>query len=228
MSSAAVAPISNQLASATLVHPFSASAPVRRPYARGDRQGLDEVKGDLMAVRISAERKFAKTSMGPQVARVRWWCDRCRARGWKPAPVSTSQLEIVCALLTKGQYRSADSYVNTIKRMHILAGGKWTDQHVLVARDSSRAAKRGQGLAKQVQPYGGLWSQWPPLASCVREIDSAAAKVQHVKLHRPNSVEEGCGRAQWLLPVSKIDTAAQGTVRSTGARAYLRYVKCEP
>ena len=50
MNSEAVGPVSNQLAPATL--------PVRHPCARGDRRGLDEV---------------------PQVARVKWWCDRCRA-----------------------------------------------------------------------------------------------------------------------------------------------------
>ena len=96
-----------------------------------DRRGLDEV---------------------PQIARVKWWCDRCRAQGWKPAPILHIPVGDRLCLLIKGQYRAVDSYISTTKRMHILAGDKWTDQHILVARDSLRVAKRGQGPAKQEQP----------------------------------------------------------------------------
>ena len=142
---------------------------------------------------------------------------------------STSHLEIACVLLIKGQHRSVDSYISTTKRMHILAGGKWTDQHILVARDSLRAAKRGQGPAKQEQPLPSEEivsltatvaprPEWLSVAILVvvcawlvREIESAADMVQHVKFHPPKSTEEGWGWAEWSL-----QPAAQGTVRSPG------------
>ena len=124
------------------LHPFRTDAPVRKRYDRGHKRGLDDVAGDQHALKFLQYAKFARTSYSPMCARLKWWRDRCAARQ-----------SLQCnSRLVNGRYRSAAAYFQVIKRMHVASGHKWTQQHVLLAKDAERAAKRGQGPARQAQP----------------------------------------------------------------------------
>ena len=139
------------------------------------------------------------------------------------------QLEVAGALLVKGRYRSAAAYFQAIKRMHV-------QQHVLVAKDVERAAKRGQGRSRQAQPLPveeivraeasmRARAGWPRapipvvIITCawlVREIEAGAAMIKDVAIFEPTVTSDGCGWVLWTLPASKNDTAAEGETRSLG------------
>ena len=121
-------------------------------YSRGSTADLDEVREDSKAVKVLRAAKFAKSARSSYRARLKWWEDRCKIRGWNPREVTPLKLEVAAALLKKGKYRSASLYLSSIKRQYVEAGGAWTDQHQLVIADGIRAVQRGQGPAKQADP----------------------------------------------------------------------------
>ena len=196
------------------------------------------VEKDTEAVSLMHQKRFAKTTVGSMKVRAKWWQDRCGARGWAVASVSPARLEIAGALLTRGQYRSIESYISAIKRAHVSAQGVWTDLHMQVASDAIRAGCRGKGPGRQAAPLPleelidkmaehrlHAHEHWPEepasvlvvvCAWLVREIESSSAMVEHVCVHEPQDGQAGCRWAEWKLPATKTDTAAQGTTRSLG------------
>ena len=95
-------------------------------YSRGSTAGLDEVREDSKAVKVLRAAKFEKSARSSCRARLKWWEDRCKIRGWNPRKVTPSKLEVAAALLKKGKHRSASLYLE--------AGGAWADPHRLVVR----------------------------------------------------------------------------------------------
>ena len=188
-------------------------------YSRGSTAGLDEVREDSKAVKVLRAAKFEKSARSSCRARLKWWEDRCKIRGWNPRKVTPSKLEVAAALLKKGKYRSASLYLE--------AGGAWADPHRLVVADGTRAFERGQGPAKQADPLPleAIAAKGPPpfikeywpavgvdllIVSCawlLREIETAGVNLEDVTVNgQPGT--GGCGAGAWAqlhLPVSKTD-----------------------
>ena len=93
-------------------------------YSRLSTADLDEVREDSKAVKVLRAAKFAKSARSSYRARLKWWEDRCKIRGWNPREVTPFKLEVAAALLKKGKYRSASLYLSSIKRQYVEAGGR--------------------------------------------------------------------------------------------------------
>ena len=210
-------------------------APRQRQYARGSAAKLDASGCDAEAVHVLRSDIFAASTKKSATSRLKLWFDRCRARRWDPKRITPARLEIAAALLKKGRYRAGGAYLTAIKRFYIRHGGRWSEELALVVSDVSRSLTRGQGPPRQADPLpleqiskldpGSIRrlckTYWPAagvdvaIVACawmMREIETAAAAVADITVHSDGT--GGCGWAEWLLPASKTDTKAHGTVRS--------------
>ena len=221
----------------TGVHPWRPGTAVRLPYRRGSAKGLDNVKEDAAVINRLVLAKFATSSMGSTRSRTRWWTQRCASRKWAVVPVTVEKLELAAALLKEGGYRSACLYLATIKRLHVQAGYKWTQQLNLEMADAKRAVNRGRGPDRQADPLpldeiGELTEEqveaarreyWPAAgreaavvccAWLVREVEASTAFEGAVTLRLGGDKE--CDWATWDLPASKADWLALGKQRALG------------
>jgi hypothetical protein len=151
-------------------------------------------------------------------------------RAVEPFPLSAAKVALAAALLRKGGYRSATLYLAALKREHVAAGGKWSEELALEHRDCVRAVTRGLGPPLRAAPFdleavagvdaevlqlkvdiGGpvnakdtvlVASGW-----MLREIEVASALVEQLGI---DVTAEGCGTATFDLPVSKSDVRALG------------------
>ena len=221
--------------------PVRKDAPMVNPRKRGSARDLDNAAEDDEAIMELRKARLANSTRQAEKYRVRWWKTRCSRRFLPSTPVTVWRVELAGALLKKGGYRSARSYLSTIKRLHIEAGHQWTDQHALAMSDARKACERGMGPADQADPLplddilahdvealGELAAgkdMWPAagldaaIISCawlLREIESSLAMLSHVEIFDAKAGCTGCGWARWRLPASKTDPQALGVTRALG------------
>ena len=212
-------------------------APVRREYKRGSAEIADTLAQDpdqLIQAQLSYEgAKMAKSSLGPQASRLRWWEIRAAKHCMDPFPLDLRKVRLIGTLLFAGGYRSAGLYLSTIKKEHVKRGHDWSQALALEATEANRAFDRGKGPNKQsghididaAIKSGGFTAVWPPSVHgpalpfhalavstfwLMREVELSTAQLGSITL-----VEGvGCGVAHVNLPVSKGDVHALGKVRS--------------
>jgi hypothetical protein len=148
-------------------------------------------------------------------------------------PLTPEKIFAICAMFRAGGYRAAENYLARAKDWHIEHGHPWSDILSRACRKAKRAATRGIGPARQSAPldlelahralmrHGGqpLCRGGPlgtsSLVTCgsfwmLRELEVSCALVRHL------TVDEVALTVEWLLPVSKTDVKALGSVRRWG------------
>ena len=216
-------------------HPLRKTAPVRRAYTKGCKDGLDVTGADGPARKELRARMFAKTSNKSRRSLRSWWPARARPRGLQPYPLTPAKLELASALLLKGGYRSSANYLRVMRREHIARHYRWTALLAQMSKDCHRALNRGKGPDRRADPLplellaevdtmaveAARTTRWPAaglmgaVIQCgwlTREIESSSATVDAVTI--TEGAAGDCGLATWDLPVSKADPEAKGKLRS--------------
>ena len=206
----------------------------RRPYARGDARGLDQVSADKGRIAALLALRLAKSTSSSQGSRLKWWARRAAARQLEPYPRTPAKLVLMTALLRAGRYRSAEHYVSDARGEHVRRGHPWTDLLDHERRLAIRGATRGLGPARQAAPFdldaiadikGDVFTELPadspalPIDAVIvaswwllREIELATLRLDQVSfIQVPGSV---CGDAAINLPISKADPRALGYIRT--------------
>ncbi|CAK0856481.1 unnamed protein product, partial [Prorocentrum cordatum] len=164
---------------------------------------------------------------------------RAWAKEVEPCPLSVALLGYAAALLKAAGYRSAVTYLQTMKQEHARLGHAWTDQLSLEMAAAKRSCERGLGPPRQAPfvdldkvaasetavavpcgPQGSEEPLEPYLAFAVltfwlmREIEGSTAKLGAASFAPgPHGC---CGTATLDLPVSKSDQSALGKQRAHG------------
>ena len=217
--------------------PARAMALGRKLYKRGTLARIIKNSDTTEAlVKSKAEyelNKLAPGSRQAQADRVMFWTRRAAAHGIEAFPIDPDKLKLLGSLLYAGAYRSAAACVSAVKMEHIRRGGSWTAHMAKEVTDGIRSCTRGQGPDKQsaeldlddVAKLNGVMKHrhpgWPAAGPDVvlamgcwllREVEGGTARLGDVSL----VLGEGCGRAIWQLPCSKMDVRALGHSRTHG------------
>ena len=148
-----------------------------------------------------------------------------------PFPLTVDSIQRVSALFKAGNYLSFDNYILRAKSEHLSvspSAGSWTSELATAVKDAMRSVNRHTGTSRQSRPLPlrtivGLKVGTDPLVPdgpiaavdmCIagtmlllREVELSAALLSHVSFPTEASV---C----WVLPASKTDCKAVGTVRT--------------
>ena len=107
--------------------------------------------------------KHAATSRKSFQARARWWKALHAVLTGVTLPITPAKLADAAAVLKFGKCRSANQYLYTLKRLHVLAGHAWSDQLAMEMKECVRSCSRGLGPAAQAQPLR-LTPSWRAMA----------------------------------------------------------------
>lgn len=213
-----------KLAVATAV----ASDPVRRKAA------LDSLNKDMWAL----------TTIGPQQARWRTWCDIATSWDLDPLPLTDELVRCTAASFKEADYESPQLYYSEAKARHIDLTGLAPDARVnRTIKNCIRSILRGiaKGTAKasfllENMPDSNAWrtesiieaapSTWnraqrgqtvDPLAATLLASWFLCREIElaAARVHQL-SFNEQFRTVTWLLPSSKTDTAANGVTRTHG------------
>ena len=146
-------------------------------------------------------------------------------------PLTPEKISCLAAMFKAGGYRSFRNYLAKAKDEHLASGFDWGSFLHRAARGATRSVLRALGPPKQSEPLdvpaivrlklgadplvpGGPLDDGR-LIECgamflTREIECARAEIGHVRTRKDARV------AEWLMPVSKSDTAALGTKLAWG------------
>ena len=195
---------------------------------RGESGVTASPQDDWEALQRLEQDKLAPSSRQSAGARVAWWVNRAAARKCKPWPLTRAKVRLAAAILKKGRYRSAQTYLRTMKAQHVRGGARWTMRLEQELKDCIRSCERGLGPPRRAEAlsiseiaalpegfYGdilaprdamlvGMW--W-----LMREVELAMVVRSDVTfVPGPGT----CGEmAIIFLAVSKTDPAAKGKER---------------
>ena len=197
---------------------------LQRRTSRKRGRWVDAVLDDGAAIKEVEKDTHTATARLSITARANWWLARAKARNIAPLPLDTDKLRLAAAILKKGQYRTAEQYLYTMKKMHIQAGREWPEQYTSVLSDLRRSCKGGLGPARGAEPLaqGSVRAEYQHgvvrllkeailvgRSWLLREIELAALTVKDLILTEGH----GCGNARINIWTSKTDTQAKGASR---------------